>query len=248
MDLTTLHHNELFSIIIPTYREARNIPELVKRIAGLNFAKGTFEVILVDDPSQDGMEEVVGHLQGQYDWLRLLTRKGPRSLSAAALEGFQKARYDILFLMDADLSHPPEKIPEMLAALAEPQVDFVIGSRYVQGGSADERWPVTRKISSRFAALLAQLLISRRIQDPLSGFFALRKTTLQQADPLKPIGWKIGLELLLKCHCKNIKEIAIHFSERLHGKSKFNLKVASDYLRQVMQLFLYRLSRAWILS
>ncbi len=232
-----------FSIIVPTFREAKNIPELIKRIAQLSFPSGSFEVILVDDSSQDGVEEVVSRLQAQYDWLSLISRRGPRSLSKAAMEGFQSARHGILFVMDADLSHPPEKIPEMLAALAEPQVDFVIGSRYIQGGSADEHWPVTRRITSRFAALLAQLLLSRRIQDPLSGFFALRKAALLRADTIKPIGWKVGLELILKCHCRTIREIPIHFSERLHGKSKFNFKAACDYLHHVGQLFFYKISR-----
>src|SRR5689334_20110486 len=142
MSLMTMHAKDRLSIVVPTFREAKNIPDLIKRIAGMNFASGTFEVILVDDSSQDGIEEVVGRLQAQYDWLHLISRKGLKSLSKAAMEGFQSARYEIVFLMDADLSHPPEKIPEMLGVLADPEVDFVIGSRYVQGGSADELWPM----------------------------------------------------------------------------------------------------------
>ncbi len=231
------------SIIIPTFREAKNIPELIQRIVQVDFSPRSFEVILVDDNSQDGTREVVKILQGRYPWVHLLVRLGPKSLSAAAMEGFQKARYPLVLLMDADLSHPPEKIPEMLAQLSDPAVDFVIGSRYVCGGSAAELWPVTRRLTSRFAALLAQLLISRRVKDPLSGFFALRKRALARCDRLRPIGWKIGLELMLKCHCKNIKEVPIHFSERLHGKSKFNFRVASDYLRHVNRLLIYKLVR-----
>jgi dolichol-phosphate mannosyltransferase len=233
-----------FSIIVPTFREAKNIPELVKRIAQTDFLGRQFELILVDDNSQDGIVELIADLQKHYPWLKLIVRKGPKSLSASAMEGFEKARFPFLVLMDADLSHPPEKIPAMLAALLEPGVDFVIGSRYIQGGSADEAWPVARKITSRVAAFLAQLLISKRIKDPLSGFFALRKEKLVQARQIQTIGWKIGLELMLKCYCKNIKEIPIHFSERLYGKSKFNFKVAYEYLRHVRHLLLFKLLRA----
>ena len=237
----TNDHEADFSIVVPTFREAKNIPQLIKRIAEAEFAQRSFEVILVDDNSQDGIIAVVENLQVQYPWLRLIVRTSKKSLSASAIEGFQKAKFPIVILMDADLSHPPEKIPAMLATLKDPGVDFVIGSRYIQGGSADEIWPMSRKITSRFAAFIAQRLISAQVKDPLSGFFALRKATLQQASRLKPIGWKIGLELMLKCHCKNIKEIPIHFSERLYGKSKFNLRVAYDYLCHVNQLMFFKI-------
>jgi dolichol-phosphate mannosyltransferase len=184
-------------------------------------------------------------LQDRYPWLRLIVRLGQKSLSISAMEGFQNARYPVVLLMDADLSHPPEKIPEILACLADPRVDFAIGSRYVRGGSADEQWPVTRRFTSRFAALLAQLLISRRVKDPLSGFFALRKSALERCDRLKPIGWKIGLELMLKCRCQHIQEVPIHFSERVYGKSKFNFHVACEYLRHVGHLMIYKLFRSF---
>lgn len=232
-----------FSIIVPTFREAKNIPELIKRIAEVDFSGRSFEVILVDDNSRDGIREVTRILQQSYPWLRLHVRLGKRSLSASAMEGFQNARYPWVLLMDADLSHPPEKIPALLNALADPAVDFVLGSRYCQGGSADELWPIRRRMSSRFAAGLAQLLLPRRVKDPLSGFFALRRSALLQCDRLRPIGWKIGLELMLKCHCKNIQEVPIHFSERMYGKSKFNSRVVSEYGWQLLYLAAYKILR-----
>lgn len=237
--ITDYHDN--FSIVVPTFCEAKNISELIKRIAQVDFGKRLFEVILVDDNSRDGTAEIVTNLQADYPWLGLIVRMEQKSLSASAMEGFQAAKFPIVVLMDADLSHPPEKIPQMLAVLRDPRVDFVIGSRYISGGSADEIWPVSRKISSRFAALIAQLLLFKRIKDPLSGFFALRKHTLVLSKQLKPVGWKIGLELMLKCRCKNIKEIPIHFSERLYGKSKFNLRVIYEYLCHVKQLLLFKI-------
>jgi dolichol-phosphate mannosyltransferase len=230
-----------FSIIVPTFREAKNIPALIRRIAQIDFGPRSFEVIIVDDDSRDGLEEVVIQLRNYFPWIKLLRRYSRRSLSASAVEGFQRARYSTLILMDADLSHPPEKLPEMLAALHEAETDFVIGSRYIRGGSVDEVWPVPRRISSRLSASMARLLISASVRDPLSGFFAVKKETLRNGDPLKPIGWKLGLEIMLKCRCKRIREIPIHFSQRLYGKSKLNLRVAVDYWRHVSRLLFYKL-------
>lgn len=234
-----LHDN--FSIVVPTYREAKNIPTLIRRLAEINFGDAQFELIVVDDNSGDGIEALMKDEQARYPWLQFISRRGKKSLSASAVAGFQKAKYSFLVLMDADLSHPPEKIPEMLRALSQNEADFVIGSRYVKGGSADEIWPVTRRLTSRLSAFIARLLVSADIKDPLSGFFALRKTTLHAGYPLKPIGWKIGLELMMRCRCQRIKEIPIHFSQRLHGKSKLNLKVAMDYLLHVQRLMLFKI-------
>lgn len=230
-----------FSIIIPTFREAKNIPPLIQRIAAVDFGSKNFEVIIVDDDSQDGIEETTKALQRQYAWLKLFVRKAPKSLSGSAMTGFQQAQYPLVVLMDADLSHPPEKIPALLNALSDENIDFALGSRYVSGGSTDEAWPILRKLTSLCSALMAQALLSIQVKDPLSGFFALRKITLAAGDKLNPIGWKIGLEIMLKCHCKNIKEIPIHFSQRLHGDSKLNFKVALNYFYHFSRLLSYKI-------
>src|SRR5690349_10680383 len=122
-----------FSIIVLTFRESKNISELINRIADVDFSGRSLELFLLDANIGDGTREVTRILQESYPWLRLHVRLGKRSLSAAAMEGFQNARYPWILLMDADLSHPPEKIPALLNALADPGVDFVIGSRYCQG-------------------------------------------------------------------------------------------------------------------
>lgn len=236
------HTEKNVSIIIPTFREAKNIPELVQRIANVNFGEHQFEVILMDDDSRDGIVETVNTLSAQYSWLKIRVRKAERSLSQAVMEGFQQASFPFLVCMDADLSHPPEKIPEMLALLASEQADFVIGSRYVAGGSADAIWPLFRKISSRAAALIANLVVFNHgnIKDPLSGFFAVRQKNFLAAPTLNPIGWKIGLEMMVKLRCRQVKEIPIHFSERLKGRSKFSVKVMMSYLRHVGRLARFR--------
>lgn len=232
-----------FSIVIPTYREAKNIPELIRRIATVDFHGTPFEVILVDDDSQDGIDTAVEKLQQQFAWLRLIIRKSKRSLNQSIIDGFKQAKNPFFVAMDADLSHPPERIPAMLQLLQEPRNDFVIGSRYVPGGSTDPRWPFARKMTSCLAAAITSLVVSVPVKDPLSGFFALRRETFIASDPLDAIGWKIALELMVKCRCQHIQEIPIHFSERFLGKSKFNLKIAGEYFHHITRLLIYKMGK-----
>ncbi len=234
--------NTGYSIIIPTFRESQNVPELVARISQIKFEE-PFEVIFVDDNSQDGIAEVISQLQAQYPWLKLIIRSENRSLSESVIEGCKQAQYGTFIVMDADLSHPPEKIPELIAALSIQDVDFVIGSRYQAGGSTDETWPAARKLISRVAAQISKTLLSISVQDSLSGFFAIRKAKFLEADKLNPIGWKIGLELMIKCHCKKIIEVPIRFSERQRGASKLNIKVVYNYMQHVQRLMCYKLSK-----
>jgi dolichol-phosphate mannosyltransferase len=230
-----------FTIIIPTYHESANLPELADRISRVDFGGRLFEVLLVDDNSQDGSLEMVGELRKQYPWLNILVRNQTRDLSQSVIKGFQQARYPVLVTMDADLSHPPEKIPLMLAILDEPNVDIVIGSRYIKGGSVDQAWPRIRRMTSKTAAWLGKIVLFSSVNDPLSGFLAVKKSTFTSGAPLTPIGWKIGLELMVKCRCKKIREIPIHFAQRRRGKSKLNFKISVDYLRHVVELLRYQL-------
>lgn len=233
--------NKDFTIIIPTFHEAKNIPELLWRISQINFGDRCFEVIVVDDNSEDGTVEIANSLSAKYPWLKLIVRHGEKSLSLSVIDGFKNASYPILVVMDADLSHPPEKIPEMLTALSDPNVDLVIGSRYIEGGSIDEKWPITRKLVSRLSGTLARILISSNVKDPLSGFLALRRNTFFSGTSFEPVGWKIGLEIIIKCQCKKIIEIPIRFSQRSSGNSKLNFKVAFNYFRHVIRLTRYKL-------
>lgn len=233
--------NTNFSIVIPTYHEAENIPLLIKKLSHVNFYEKKFEVLLIDDNSQDNTREVVSLLANKYSWLKLITRKGKRNLSASILEGFQQASYPIVITMDADLSHPPEKINHLIDALLENNVDMVIGSRYITGGSVDPAWPLTRKIFSQVSAWIARVLFISAVKDPLSGFIAIKKSTVLSGRPLNTIGWKIGLEIIIKCGCKNIKEIPIHFSERINGKSKLTMKIALSYFYHLTRLLCYKI-------
>jgi len=225
------------SIIVPTYKEVENIPLLVERLERLRGEHNLdAELLLMDDDSRDGSEERVAALG--KDWVRLIVRKEDRGLSPAVVDGLKAARHDVLLVMDADLSHPPEKIPEMLRALDEGN-DFVIGSRYVQGGSTEAEWGVFRWLNSKVATLLARPFT--RAHDPMAGFFALRRETFEKGkSALNPIGYKIGLELLVKCGCRKVAEVPIHFTDRKHGQSKLSLKEQLRYLQHLRRLFIYR--------
>lgn len=239
--MTTIRQKN-FSIIIPTFQEAQNVTEMVKRISAIDVGDHAFELIFVDDNSQDGIVETVQKLQAQFPWVKLIVRTGKRSLSLAVIEGLQNAKYPIVISLDADLSHPPEKIPELVALLTQPGTDFVIGSRYAAGGTTDEVWPLTRKIGSRILAWTARMLLSADVRDPLSGFWGTHKSVLLAGAPLNPIGWRTGLEIMMKCRCKNIKEVTIHFSERHKGNSKLNLKTIFNDLRHINRLMFYKIT------
>ncbi len=232
----------LVSIIVPTYKEAENLPELIQDIAEtMQFAGIAYEVIIVDDNSRDGTDQAVPPLAEQGHPVTLITRIEERGLSSAVLRGFAEARGDHLVCMDADLSHPPSAIPRLLEALNEPNVEFVIGSRYVPGGSTEEGWGPLRWLNSKIATALARPFTS--VKDPMAGFFALPREVFARADELSPIGYKIGLELIVKCRCGGIREVPIHFANRRHGKSKLTLREQLNYLKHLKRLWDYKRAR-----
>lgn len=225
------------SIIVPTYHEADNLEALTTRIFSAVRAAGLqAELILVDDNSQDGSLQIVERLSARYP-VRMIVRTAERGLSTAVLRGFEEARGEILLVMDADLSHPPEKIPELYAAIAGGQADFVIGSRYVSEGQTRD-WPWLRKLNSWAATLLARPLTPA--SDPMAGFFCLRRDTWRQADRLSPLGYKIGLELMIKGRCRAIREVPIVFADRHAGKSKLTFRQQLLYLLHLKRLYFYR--------
>ncbi len=224
------------SVIVPTYKEVENLPLLSERLDQVRQKHHlSLELLIMDDDSQDGTEELVSSID--KDWITLVVRKNERGLSKAVVEGLKLARGDVFVVMDADLSHPPEKIPEMLAEL-ERGADFVMGSRYVAGGLTGDSWGLFRWLNSRVATLLARPLTS--VKDPMSGFFALPRATFESACDLNPIGYKIGLELMVKCDLFRIEEIPIHFENRQFGKSKLTLTQQKKYLQHLFRLFIYK--------
>jgi dolichol-phosphate mannosyltransferase len=224
------------AVVVPTYREVENLPHLIARIADVRSQNDlNLELLVVDDDSRDGTRELLEKMA--VPWVRLIVRTTDRGLSQAVLEGLRQATATTLVVMDADLSHPPEKIVEMLAAIHQ-GADFVVGSRFADGGSTDDDWGLFRWLNSRIATLLALPLVP--LKDPMSGFFALRRETFLAGDEFNPVGYKIGLELVLKCRCQVVREIPIHFVDRKLGKSKLSLREQLRYLKHVRRLYIYK--------
>jgi dolichol-phosphate mannosyltransferase len=227
------------SVIVPTYCEAENLPELTRRIHdAVGKACLSFEILIVDDNSPDDTPTVVAELAQQHP-VQLIVRKEDRGLSSAVICGMDQARGKILVVIDADLSHPPEKIPALVRLLDDPNYDFAVGSRYVAGGSTADDWGLYRWFNSKVATLLARPFTSA--SDPMAGFFALRRDDFERARPhLNPVGYKIGLELMVKCGCQRVAETPIHFSQRFKGESKLNARQQVEYLHHLLHLWRYR--------
>jgi dolichol-phosphate mannosyltransferase len=226
------------SVVVPTYREALNLRELVQRLCAAFAAKGIAgEVVVVDDNSNDGTEELCAELATAFP-VRLLVRRTERGLATAVIHGMRQAKGRVLVCMDADLSHPPESVPDLFGAVDGGECDIAIGSRYVAGGSVEEGWGLFRWLNSKVATSLARGLT--RVKDPMGGFFAIRREVFDGAPPLAPLGYKILLELLAKCPKARPKEIPIEFKDRKFGESKLNLKQQVLYLRHLRWLYQFR--------
>ncbi len=225
----------LISIVIPVYKEAENISHTTVKIDEvLKTANITYEIIFVDDNSCDGTVEICRDLSKKYN-IKLIVRTKDKGLANSVIEGLDNAGGDILVVMDADLSHPPSAIVKMKSILENGMADFVVGSRYAKGGSVDEQWSLFRRFNSFAATLPALLLV--KIKDPMSGFFALRRENLPDLSSLSPIGYKIGLEIMVKGGFKTITEVGIHFSDRQYGQSKLNFKEQLSYLVHIIRLY-----------
>lgn len=229
------------SIVVPTYQEAENLRVLIPRVfAALRSAGVEAEMIVVDDNSQDGTERIIAEVAASHP-VRLITRTNERGLSSAVVRGFDEARHDIFVCMDADLSHPPESLAPVIAPVAAGMSEFCLGSRYAQGGSTADDWGFFRWLNSKVATLMALPLV--RVRDPMAGFFCTRREVVDRARAagLNPIGYKIGLEILVKGGCKQVTEIPIRFEDRLHGKSKLTVKQQIHYVRHILRLYRFRL-------
>ena len=224
------------TIVVPTYKEAENLHLLVDRVAWVRDASGLdIDLLIMDDDSRDGSVEIIA--SRPEAWVQIVVRTSDRGLSQAVLDGLQRARGEILVCMDADLSHPPNALPQMVAKL-QAGADFVLGSRYVAGGSTADDWGLLRWLNSRVATLLARPLTT--VRDPMAGFFALRRSALENGRDFNPVGYKIGLELMVKCGCERVVEIPIHFENRRFGTSKLTLKQQLLYLRHVRRLYVFK--------
>ncbi|MDE2965791.1 MAG: glycosyltransferase family 2 protein [Acidobacteriota bacterium] len=236
-DLESPSRPQAVSIIVPTYREAANIPRLAERIdATLSDSGLSWELLLIDDNSEDGSEAVAAELARRLP-VRLVTRRQPpRDLSLSVIEGIRLCRFDRLVVMDADLSHPPERIADLLTAL-DSDCDMVVGSRYAPGGHIDRTWSRWRVLNSRLATSLALPLVT--CSDPMAGFFATDRRALPDLQRLQPIGYKIALELMVRGRLR-VKELPIDFRDRSLGYSKMNWRQQLNFLRHLYRLYRHR--------
>ncbi len=224
--------NWMISIIIPTYNERENIRKLLKRIFSISKkSKLNIEVIVVDDNSKDGTPRIVKTLSKKYK-IKILERPKKMGLVSAVLDGLKIANGNIIGVMDADFSHPPEKIFELIESLKKN--DIVIGSRFVEGGKVIGM-PRFRFLISEFATLIARTILELKVKDPLSGYFFLKKEIIEKTK-MKAKGFKILLNILVKNKNKKIKEIPITYIWRKKGESKFGLKEIIYYIVTVLKL------------
>ena len=217
------------ALVIPTLREAANIGNVLMNIRSVLDPAGIlYEILVVDDDSQDGTEELVSAIAQRDKRVRLLIRKDKKGLAGAVLHGWQHSNAGFLGVMDADFQHPPELLPKLLSAIKNGR-DLAIGSRYTAGGDLG-KWNPVRKLLS-FAAVWATLPLQNarlRASDPMSGLFMVRRDCIEGI-PFQTAGFKLLLEILVRGRIHSIEEVPFAFSVRSKGVSKANFKVGWDY-------------------
>jgi dolichol-phosphate mannosyltransferase len=241
------------SIIIPTYNESDNIIRLIERIKE-NLNPNIFtEIIVVDDNSPDGTGKIVKSYidndntdkekkpsleEKNIYVIHVIIRKEKNGLIPAILEGVRFSQGNYILVMDADFSHPPELIPNMLEKILTDSNSIVIASRYVETG-AIVGWPFRRRIISKCAAIIAKIgLRVNNVTDPMSGFFVVPRSLLEHLK-IDTKGYKILLEILVKTKNMPIHEVPYTFTDRKSGKSKMGFNVVFDYIGSVWQLYNY---------
>src|SRR5208337_4923159 len=217
------------AIVLPTFNESGNVGPMVDRLATA-LAGIHYEVIFVDDDSPDGTADVVRRLARDHDNLRVLHRIGRRGLASACIEGILVASAPLVAVMDADLQHDESILPEMLRRMREDNLDLVVGSRNIAGGSMGEfgRWRVKL---SQLGKRLSLMGAEHELSDPMSGFFVVRVATFERfAHRLSGIGFKILLDIVLSAGPDlRIGEVPYRFRLREHGESKLDVMVGLEY-------------------
>ena len=233
----------LVSVVLPTYNEAETIVDVVDELLETINTKRTtgvdVEVIVVDDDSPDETWRIAREAFDEDDRVRVLRRTDDQGLSSAVLDGFRDARGRFAVCMDADGQHPADRVDELVDELVL-GADLVVGSRHVDGGEIDG-WPVSRKVTSKVATLLARAFVgpAREITDPMSGFFAVDRETFDDdvLDLADPHGYKILLELAAIVPDAEIAEVPITFRARQAGESKLTLDEQLRFVEHIVGLW-----------
>ncbi len=223
----------MISIIIPTYNERDNLDELISRIdKSLNGL--SHEIIIVDDNSPDGTANRAKELSSRHP-VKVIVRPKKLGLSSAVMDGLNIARGDVIAVMDADLQHPPEMLPDLYKRIEE-GCDIAIASRYIKGGSV-ENWSLIRRIISKGSIILAWTLLPRVrwVRDPASGYFMFRRHVIEDCE-LNPRGFKILMEVLVKGNYSKVCEVPYTFGLRRRGTSKLGASTIISYILHILDL------------
>jgi len=226
--------------VIPTYNESQNLPKLVSALFSLAIPE--LNILVVDDNSPDGTGKVAEALSHTYPGkISVLHRKGKEGLGKAYIQGFRHALdqgAEVIGMMDADLSHPPDRLPVLLASLE--QADVAIGSRYAPGGSVDKTWPVWRKGLSWFGNAYARTILGLPIQDATGGYRVWGRSALEAIpfEESRSNGYVFIVELayMAKLAGLTFAEVPIYFAERTQGVSKMSLRIQIEAALRVWQL------------
>ncbi|MDC9727396.1 MAG: glycosyltransferase family 2 protein [Candidatus Thioglobus sp.] len=219
------------SIIIPTFNESGNIKALIELLHNTIDKSITWEIIFVDDNSPDKTYQQVQKLSKDWNNVRVLRRVGRRGLSSAVIEGILSSSADYFLVMDGDLQHDEGIIPRMFASIKQDNLDLVIGSRFVGGGSTGEL-ALNRVKVSRFATILSHRILKTKLTDPMSGFFMLSRAFFEQnVERLSAIGFKILLDLVASAKTPpKLIELPYQMRKRTEGESKLEPIVVWEYL------------------
>lgn len=227
------------SLVIPTFNESANVSELLTRLAAAIPARVPREVIFVDDSTDDTpavITEAARHSPLTVSVLHREVAEG--GLGGAVAMGLREATAPWIVVMDADLQHPPALVPELVAAGERAGADLVVATRYAGGGSREGLNGGFRKFASGGSTFLAKTVFPlelRDVSDPMSGFFAVRAAALN-ADVLRPLGYKILLELIVRCRLRRVAEVPYQFQDRFAGESKASFGEGLRFLRHLMVL------------
>ncbi|ABE52519.1 glycosyltransferase family 2 protein [Methanococcoides burtonii] len=223
-----------FSIIVPSFNERENIPVIVDKLQ--NVLKDIdYEIIVVDDNSPDKTWDLVEQMSHEDSRVKVIRRIGRNGLSSAVIEGFLAATGEYLGVIDADLQHDPVLLTEMLNEIENNDLDIVIASRYTETKDV-EGWSRTRLFISDVATKLAQLVIKYKVTDPMSGYFVLKKSVVQEnVEKFYGKGFKILLDIMSVKNDLRIKEIPYTFTNRLHGESKLGNDVIFQYVEFLLE-------------